>query len=460
MFDFCLKKNILLIMKSQDLKKLNLPDKPGVYFFVRLPPLRGGLGRGLRGGGVGEVLYIGKATNLRDRVRSYFAKDLIDTRGPGILDMTVQANTVEFQETDSVLEALILEANLIKKHQPKYNVKEKDNKSFNCIAITNDPLPKVIIIRERETKSPPQPSPKGRERVKFEAVFGPYPNGSLLRDALKIIRKIFPFVDDHSAKKEQNEFYRQLGLSPSFKGGDAQSATGEYKKNIRNIKLFLSGKKSQVIKTLEKEMKSHAKKHEFELAEIAKRKIFALNHINDIALIKDESLSSLEERVDGAAGRVRIESYDIAHLSGKNTVGVMTVVTNGRVDKAEYRKFIIRSGKGNDDYGNLKEVITRRLNHPEWGMPNLIVIDGGIGQYNAIREVLQSLSFRGGDMRSMTGGVQLVSVIKDDRHKPKGFHGDPEMIKKYKKEILLANSESHRFAITFHKQKRAKGFLK
>ena len=196
---------------------------------------------------------------------------------------------------------------------------------------------------------------------------------------------------------------------------------------------------------LEKEMKSHAKKHEFELAEIAKRKIFALNHINDVALIKDESLSSIEERVDGAAGRVRIESYDIAHLSGKNTVGVMTVVTNGRVDKAEYRKFIIRSGKGNDDYGNLKEVLTRRLNHPEWPLPNLIVIDGGLGQYNAACEIVQ--------------GIDLVSVIKDEKHKPKGIHGDPEIIKKYKKDILLANNESHRFAITFHKQKRSKDFL-
>ncbi len=392
-------------MKSQDLKKLNLPDKPGVYFWKK--------GK--------EILYIGKATNLRDRVRSYFAKDLIDTRGPGILDMTVQATTIEFQETDSVLEALILEANLIKKYQPKYNVKEKDNKSFNCIAITNDPLPKVIIIRERETKM-----------QKFNAVFGPYPNGSLLRDALKIIRKIFPFVDDNSAKKDQKEFYKQLGLTPSQES--------EYSKNIRNIKLFLSGKKSKVIASLEKEMKSHAKKHEFELAEIAKRKIFALNHINDVALIKDD----LGQK--DPANSFRIESYDIAHLSGKNTVGVMTVVTNGRVDKAEYRKFIIRSGKGNDDYGNLKEVLTRRLNHPEWPLPNLIVIDGGLGQYNAACEIVR--------------GIDLVSVIKDEKHKPKGIHGDPELIRKYKKDILLANNESHRFAITFHKQKRSKDFLK
>ncbi len=425
-------------MKSQDLKKLNLPDKPGVYFFIRRSLGGGGWKRGPASRGATqdkqEILYIGKATNLRDRVRSYFAKDLIDTRGPGVLDMTIQANTIEFQETDSVLEALILEANLIKKHQPKYNTKEKDNKSFNCIAITEDLVPQVIIIRERETKT-----------QKFNAVFGPYPNGSLLRDALKIIRKIFPFIDNNSAKKDQKEFYKQLGLTPSQES--------EYSKNIRNIKLFLSGKKSKVITSLEKEMKKHAKKHEFELAEIAKRKIFALNHINDVALIKEDP-TSLENELRGTSG-FRIESYDIAHLSGKNTVGVMTVVTNGRVDKAEYRKFIIRSGKGNDDYGNLKEMLTRRLNHPEWPLPNLIVIDGGLGHYHAAQEVLMS-----SPVGRVGEGIQIVSVIKDERHKPKGIHGDPDSIKKYKKDILLANNESHRFAITFHKQKRSKDFLK
>ena len=396
-------------MKSQDLKKINLPGKPGVYFWKK--------GK--------EILYIGKATNLRDRVRSYFAKDLIDTRGPTILDMTLLATTIDFQETDSVLEALILEANLIKKHQPKYNTKEKDNKSFNCIAITKDPWPKVIIIREREIRSVV-------DRKRFSAVFGPYPNGTLLRDALKIIRKIFPFMDDASIKKDNYEFYRQLDLVPS-------TIRKEYSKNIRNIKLFLSGKKNVVITSLEKEMKQYAKKHEFELAEIAKRKIFALNHINDVALIK-------ESRAEQVGDDFRIESYDIAHMSGKNTVGVMTVVTNRVVDKTEYRKFIIRSGKGNDDYGNLKEVLTRRFNHPEWPLPNLIVVDGGLGQYNAFAELVK--------------GISLVSVIKDDKHKPKGFHGDPEMIQKYKKEILLANNESHRFAITFHKQKRGKEFLR
>src|SRR5574343_494246 len=144
-------------MKLSDLKKLNLPDKPGVYFFI--------------GNSKSEILYIGKATSLRDRTRSYFAKDLIATRGPMILDMVTTAFTVKYQETDSVLEALILEANLIKKYQPKYNTKEKDNKSFNYVCITEDEIPRVAILRGRNL-----------DKTKYKKVFGPFPNGNQLKE--------------------------------------------------------------------------------------------------------------------------------------------------------------------------------------------------------------------------------------------------------------------------------------
>jgi len=147
----------------------SLPDKPGVYFF--------------RMGDV--VIYIGKATSLRSRVKSYFSKDLIATRGPMILDMTVKADTVEYQVTDSVLEALILEANLIKKYKPKYNTKEKDNKSFNYVCITKDKLPRVLIIRGR-----------GLNKKEYNKVYGPFPNGMQLREAMKIVRRIFPYIDN------------------------------------------------------------------------------------------------------------------------------------------------------------------------------------------------------------------------------------------------------------------------
>lgn len=409
-------------MKSQGLAKVKLPTAPGVYFWKK--------GK--------EILYIGKATNLRDRVRSYFSPDLIDTRGPGILDMVTQTTKIEFEQTDSVLEAVILEANLIKKFQPKYNVKEKDNKSFYQVIITDEEWPRVIMVRSRDLKIMEL---TGRiSRINFEGKikysFGPFPSGSLLRDALKIIRKIFPFIDHSSAKRDNQEFYRQLGLVP-------EGAREEYLKTIINIKLFFEGKKQTVVKKLNQEMHAHAKEQEFELAEIAKRKILALGHINDVSLIREEDQG--EQHHKG----YRIESYDIAHLSGKNTVGVMTVVVNGHSDRSQYRKFKIRSGKGNDDYGNLKEILTRRFMHDEWGGPDLLVIDGGVGQYQTAMRVLKDLK----------KNIALVSVIKDDRHKPKAFHGDERIIKEHKKAILLANSESHRFAISFHKQVRSKSFL-
>jgi excinuclease ABC subunit C len=413
-------------VKSQDLKKTNLPGKPGVYFWKK--------GK--------EILYIGKATSLKDRVRSYFAGDLIDTRGPGILDMTVQADRVEFEETSSVLEALILEANLIKKFQPKYNVKEKDDKSFYQVIITDETWPRVIMVRSRDLKVMELTGRLSRINFsgKIKYSFGPFPEGTSLREALKIIRKLFPFRDFRSDNPDNEEFYKQLGLSPDTSTSELHR---EYLNTITNIKLFFEGKKGKITKELEKKMHAHAKKMEFEQAEFTKRKLFALNHINDVALIK----APVSSTVSG----FRIEAYDIAHISGTSTVGVMTVVTNSVVDKAEYRKFKIKSLKKGavDDYASLKEVVTRRFAHSEWKLPDLIVVDGGIGQYHAVAEVLAEMKIN----------VPMVSVIKDDRHKPKGFHGEPTLIKKHKKEILLANSESHRFAITYHKQMRSKNFL-
>ncbi len=418
-------------MKSQDLAQFNLPAEPGVYFWKK--------GK--------EILYIGKATNLRDRVRSYFANDLIDSRGPNILDMVTQSDRVEFETTPSVLEALILEANLIKKHQPKYNTKEKDNKSFFRVIVSDESWPRLIMVRTRDLQVM---EITGRiSRLKFEGkikyAFGPFPNGGSLKDALKIIRKIFPFRDFRADNPENERFYKQLGLSPDTTNADARR---EYLKNVNNIRLFFEGKKTAILKGLEREMRQHAKKLEFELAERAKRKVFALTHISDVALIKDETM---EDRISKGGKSFRIEAYDIAHISGTNTVGVMTVVTNGMVDKSQYRKFKVKSVKKGsvDDYASLSEVVTRRFNHPEWPRPNLIVVDGGIGQYNAVAHTL----------REIGQDVAILSVIKDDRHRPKAFHGPEDIAKKYKKDILLANSESHRFAITFHKERRAKEFL-
>lgn len=425
-------------MKSQDLVKLKLPSNPGVYFFHQ--------GK--------DILYIGKATSLRDRTKSYFSKDLINTRGPAIVDMVFKSNTVKFIETDSVLEALILEAELIRTYQPHYNVKEKDGKSFLCVVITDEALPQVLTVRKKDINYETKTALIGRgskKRVKLDAIYGPFTSGGLLKDAMRIIRRIFPYMDGQSSKRDNYEFYKQVGLAPDMVAPTEQeknSISLSYQKNIRHLKLFFQGKKKEIMKSLERDMKAAAKSRQFEEAARIRNQIFALKHINDVALIKDESLAG-ESSQKNFLAPFRIESYDIAHMSGKNMVGVMTVLVNGTPDKNEYRKFIIRSQTGSNDTGALEEVLSRRMRHSEWGMPDLIVIDGGVGQMNVAKQVLFRYQLK----------IPIVAVVKDDSHKAREILGDKECADRYQKQILLANSEAHRFAITFHKQKRNKAFL-
>ena len=167
-------------MTSQQLAKLKLPDVPGVYTFVDTK---------------GRPLYIGRATSLKDRTRSYFAADLIDTRGPRIVDMITRAKTVKWQETDSVLEAIILESNLIKRYQPHYNVDERDDKSSQYVIVTDEPWPRVFLARARDFDAEQK---EGKLGYKVKERFGPYPHGGLIKEALKILRKMFPFKDKKS----------------------------------------------------------------------------------------------------------------------------------------------------------------------------------------------------------------------------------------------------------------------
>lgn len=392
-------------MQSQELKKFNIPDKPGVYFFLK--------GK--------DILYIGKATSLKDRTKSYFGKDIINTRGPLILDMIFKADSIKWQETDSVLEALILEANLIKKHQPYYNTKEKDDKSFNYVCITKDTLPQVVIVRGKELG-----------KYSFKKVYGPFTSGGQLKEALKIIRRIFPFLDNKS--KNNYEFYKQINLVPDLERGDV------LKNNIKNIQLFFEGKKNKVFSNLEKEMKACIKTQSFEQANIIKKQLFALKHINDVALIKENK--NYNSKPQG----FRIEAYDVAHMSGKNMVGVMVVLHDGELAKNEYRKFIIKNYTSSNDTGALSEILTRRFKHTEWQMPDLIVVDGSTAQRNIALKILKEYKLK----------IPVSAVVKDDKHKAKMIlSADPKL----KKDILLANSEAHRFAIKYHKEKRNKSFI-
>ncbi len=399
-------------MQKAELSKLNIPKEPGVYFFKK--------GK--------EIFYIGKATSLRDRVRSYFANDVIHTRGSRIVDMVSLADSIEWETSETVLEALIKEAALIKRYEPKYNIKEKDNKSYSFVCITKDKLPKLIIERGRSITF------KGDKA--YDVVYGPFPSLQKLYVALKIIRKIFPFVTDKTGSK----LYAQIGLEPDMNKDNFMEI---YKKNIRNIKLFFQGKKSALIKVLHKEMMAHAKKMQFERASQIKYQIYALEHINDIALIEDDV-----QKVDTAHG-FRVEAFDVAHMKGTNSVGVMTVMENGNVAKAQYRKFILRNTPKGDDLRGLVEIMTRRFKHTEWATPDLVVIDGGKTHLKTAESALKALGIK----------TKLVSVVKDDKHKAREVLGLEEVTKKYKKDIILLNSEAHRFAIEFYRNKHRKSLI-
>lgn len=407
-------------MTRQDLAKKRLPDTPGVYFF--LGPRK-------------DILYIGKATSLRNRVRSYFTPDLKEKRSELIEKMVQEARTVECTETDSVLEALILETNLIRTHKPRYNTRSKDDKSYNHLIITNEEFPRVLVVRGKDLTEQFQ-----EKEIKYH--FGPFPSGQLFREALKIVRRLFKFYDmktpvgaeKSKLAKGKIDFNRQIGLYPD------QHTKEEYQKTIRHIRLFFEGKKHQLVKELEAEMMRLAKAEHFEEALVLKKRIFALTHIQDIALIKEDSRVYRDEK------RIRIEAYDIAHLQGSDMVGVMTVVESGEVAKSEYRKFKINSLTGANDPAALKEVLDRRLNHPEWPLPQIIVVDGGVAQKNAAEYILKK--------HAMV--IPVVAVVKDERHKPTRLIGQKRLLELHQQSVLLANAESHRFAITYHRDKRTK----
>ncbi len=405
-------------MKLDDFKKIKLPDNPGVYFFKK--------GK--------DILYIGKATSLTDRVKSYFSNDLIRTRGMLLVDMVAKAEVITFQETGSVLEALLLETELIKEHKPYYNTKEKDDKSYSYAVITNEEYPTIFIIRGKDLDR--------KDQKHYSHVFGPFTSAMQLRNALHIVRKIFPFKDEKCiANSGKMCFNASIGLCPGVCVGKISAK--EYKKEVQKIALFLGGKTKQVKQTLNKEMIAYAKAMQFEKAEVVKRKIYALEHIHDVSLINRENIKLPSNR---AEGEMRIEAYDIAHMQGQHMVGVMVVMIDGELVPSEYKKFIIKTVKSSNDPAALKEVLERRSAHSEWGTANVIVVDGNDVQKNVARDIIKNTTIR------------ILSVVKDDRHKAKDILGEiPKGVAP--EDIYKINAEAHRFAIAYYRRKQRKNAL-
>jgi excinuclease ABC subunit C len=422
-------------MTRKELSRFKLPDSTGVYFF--------------KSGS--KILYIGKATSLRDRVRSYFSENLSDARNSVIVKMIEEAKSISWQKTDSVLEALILEANLIKRHQPPFNTDEKDDKSYNYLVITEEDFPRVLVVRGRELFSP-----LSTVNCKLSTIFGPYPHGVQMKEAVKIVRKIFPFRDkcvpcDRSDSKGSPWniqglplefckpcFNRQIGLCPGVCSGEVSKR--EYARTVRNIRKLFSGNMVGLKRQLERDMKAEARAERFEKAAELRRQISALNHIRDVSLIKDENRYS-SGRSSSASGN-RVEAYDVAHTSGTETVAVMTVVNNGELEKASYRKFKIKTA-GNNDVMALKEVLSRRLAHNEWPLPRVFVVDGGTAQLRAATAALKDAGIM----------IPVVAVVKNEFHKPERLIGDAKVVKTHEKDVLLANQEAHKFCISYHRKR-------
>jgi excinuclease UvrABC nuclease subunit len=420
-------------MERSELSKFNLPDVPGVYIFTK------GTGRAKK------VLYVGKATSLRDRVRSYFDDDLIATRGSRIVDMVTMADGLRHETAPTVLEALVREAALIREYDPPANTQGKDGKSFLYAIVTDEEIPRILAIRGKEIDF----DTKHAAGIPFVAAHGPFTSGLQLREALRLIRKIFPFFDTqkpvNSPSKHQRakiEFNRQIAQYP--RDMDRKG----YMRSIRNVSWFLSGRVKTLRTTLTREMKQSAKELRFEDAGEIRRQLFALDHVQDVSLIKEEK--------DRGADAPRIEAYDTAHISGSNAIGVMTVVENGVPVKKDYRTFRIRgtekkraqgaAARQNDDIASLKEILSRRLGHPEWELPKAFVIDGGTTHKKAAEQVLTEVGV----------DIPVVAVVKDEKHRPREVIGALRAGIS-EADAVLANAEAHRFSLAKHRAARSKG---
>ncbi|CAN5695909.1 excinuclease ABC subunit UvrC [soil metagenome] len=426
-------------MERADIKKFDLPDSPGVYLFTK------GKGKSKK------ILYVGKATSLRDRVRSYFDSELISTRGPRIVDMVTQSDGLMHEPTPTVLEALVREAALIREHNPSANSMGKDDKTFLYAIITDEDIPRVIAVRGKDIdfhngqtyEAPP---------VKFKAAYGPFPSGYQLREALRLIRKIFPFYDTakpiirdparagrvvstgNKHLQANVEFNRQIGQYPR------DMDRKDYMRSIQHVSLFLSGRVKALRTTLTREMKQAAKEERFEDAATLRGQLFALDHVQDVSLIRDD-------RTDLPAGP-RIEAYDTAHIGGTNAIGVMVAIENSMPLKSDYRMFKIQGlgGKStNDDIASLREILSRRLGHSEWPLPKAFVIDGGKTHKKAAEALLKEVGI----------GIPVVAVVKDERHRPREVLGGLRA-GITDADAVLANSEAHRFSLARHRAARTR----
>jgi len=416
-----------LTIDKQSLKKI--PSKPGVYLFYTKKK---------------ELIYAGKAISLRNRVKSYFTG--LKNQRPIEL-MIHEVSSVKYSVTDSALDAIILEGNLIKKYRPKYNVLWKDDKSWNYITISKDEYPKVETARERELSL----WSDSQINNNYRALFGPYP-GLKTKETMKILRRMFNIsVCAPNAKRAC--LYREMGDCLGVCTGEI-SAKEYQKKAIVPLELFLNGKKDQLIKKIKKFMILASKKQDFEEAGRLRDMLKSLQRVRDIALVDDSFVKEKFKNIGEKFLVKRIEGYDVSNLGVTGKVGSMVVFDFKEPIKSEYRKFNIHSIKGQSDVGCLKEVISRRLNRKDWMLPDIILIDGGKVQIQAVKKVLQEKNI----VIPIVGIAKGAKRLRNDFYIISKNSVVVDWVEKNKNLLIRVRDEAHRFAIAFHRRKR--NFLK
>lgn len=434
----------ILQTKSQKLREKlkNLPNQPGVYFYKNSRD---------------EVIYVGKAANLKNRVRSYFNRKHSDQKTCALV---AEIFDLEWIVTDTEIDALFLESEMIKRYKPAFNILLRDDKSAIFVRINlNDKIPFVDFTR--------QPLPDGAQ------YFGPFYSSLAIKKSLRILRKIFPyFLHDLTkiSRKKISKLNQQIGVEPNISTSENRE---NYKKDLRNLISYIKGNRVKIMKKIESEMQLAARKKNFELAakkrdqlrnlsELKKQIVFGREEFLDIG--KDAALTDLKKMLKLSDIPRRIEAFDISHISGENVTASMVVATNGVADKRAYRKF--RLGSSANDCENLRLAIVRRLKHlHDWGKPDLVILDGGIQQLSAVANLLvkEKIPFVGRNKSgNHSGNAPLKLVI------PESYFTKKKNEKLKTREIFLKNShhvakliarldeEAHRFAISYHQNLRQK----
>jgi excinuclease ABC subunit C len=389
----------------------------------------------------GAIIYVGKAVNIRKRVESYFRANLRHLKTDLLVGHIVDVDVIP---TGSEAEALLLEASLIKEHQPKYNIELKDGKTYPFIQITKGDFPLVTVVRMNTRKY---------KDVKSE-LYGPYVNPALIREALQLIRKIFPFrTCDPIPTKPCLDFHMGLCQAPC----EGTITKEDYQRNIRNVRLILDGRKDDLYRSLRVEMEELSRQQDFEAAGKVRNQMRAIGAL--YSGTKDLNYFKEAEQLQRALGLEkapeRIECFDISNIMGNQSVGSMVSFLSGKPDKNNYRRFKIKTVTGIDDFQMIAEIVRRRysrLQKEGLPYPDLIVIDGGKGQLGAACDELKKL------------GVVIPIISLAKREEEIFVPGKRNSIKLAADSLGLhllqrVRNEAHRFGLKYHTLLRGKDFL-